>query len=134
MYMLFYFQKVGLLCGFFGLALFHANPAFTENNNPNNSFQNTSFIALLQVLRSFTLFQCSLHQSMGNSKAVLPAKGIASSRYWTPLHMEENCGLQSAATGIDKKVLTTSVMAYHLPAFDSRSHWSSSVSGMAMVQ
>lgn len=47
----------------------------------------------------------------------------------TPLQVKSNCGLHSAARGIEKNALVMSNVAYHFAALDSRSCWSSSMSG-----
>jgi len=39
--------------------------------------------------------------------------------YWTPLQVKANCGLHSAAKGMEKNALVMSIVAYHLPAFHS---------------
>ncbi|KAK4826326.1 hypothetical protein QYF61_007411 [Mycteria americana] len=41
--------------------------------------------------------------------------------YWTPVQVKANCGLHSAAKGIEEKALAISIVAYHLAAFDSSS-------------
>jgi len=50
-----------------------------------------------------------------------------------PLQVKANCGLHSAAKGMEKNALTMSVVACHLAAFDSSSYWSSSMSGTAAL-
>jgi len=41
--------------------------------------------------------------------------------YWIALQVKANCGLHYAAEEIEKKALAMSVVAYHLPTFDSSS-------------
>jgi len=53
--------------------------------------------------------------------------------YWMPLQVKANCGLHSAARGIEKNALAMPAVAYHLAAFDSSSYWSSSMSGTAVL-
>ncbi|GAB0175750.1 hypothetical protein GRJ2_000040200 [Grus japonensis] len=49
--------------------------------------------------------------------------------YWTSLRVKANYALHSATKGIEKNALGTSIVAYHLAAFDS----SSSMSGTAAL-
>jgi len=74
-------------------------------------------INVLKVFCSFTPFHCSLDQPMANGRAAFPPWGSWFQVYWTPLQVRANCGLYSAAKGIEKNTL--SIVACNLAAFDS---------------
>lgn len=81
-----------------------------------------------EVFWSSALLQCSLDQSMANGGAVLPRLGQSIPGV---LHTLPNCGLHSAAKGIDKNAM--SVVVVCLAAIDSSSYCSSSMSSTAAL-
>ncbi|GAB0204952.1 hypothetical protein GRJ2_002960800 [Grus japonensis] len=115
----------------FDLTLFYGKTSFQKDLDYFLSFLKNFFcwvapyddaINVLQVLQSFTLFQCSLDQPLADGGAYFHPWGSRFQGYWTPLQVKANCGLHSAAKGIEKKAFAVSIVTYHLAAFDSSSY------------
>ena len=56
---------------------------------------------------------------MANGGTVFPPWGSGFEVGWMPFQVKANCGLHSAAKGMEKNALAMSTVAYHLAAFDS---------------
>ena len=76
----------------------------------------------LQVIRSLPLFQCSLDQPMTNGRAVLPPLGQSIPDVLDTSPSKSKLCLHSAPRGNEKKVLSTTAVAYHLAVFDTSSY------------
>ena len=126
----FYPQKLVLLCRSLDFTLLNGETGFQKDLNYFLPFLENYFcsvvphdvvVNVLQVFQSFTLFQCSLDQSMASGRAVFPRVGQS-----TPSVL--HCAAKET-----KNTLAISVVTYHLAAFDSSSYWSFSMSGTAAL-